>query len=108
MFETDDDEADDTADSDDGSDDDSDDSDDDEEELTSEKKTEYRNEYKKIFRNTLLKCKFTKSFDDLSIKEKVKFLTELGKAWTKNEPADFMSDKEIDQLNKIVVKPDAE
>lgn len=81
---------------------------DDSEELSQEKKTEYKNEYKKVFQNTLTKCKFEKSFDDLTIKEKVEFLTELGKVWTKNEPTDFMSDKEIDQLNKIVVKQDAE
>lgn len=82
----------------------SDDSDDDE--LDDNKKADLKDNYKKTFKNTMLKCKFEeKSFDDLTLKEKVKFFTELSKTWKEDyEPSAFMSDKEIDQLNKIVVK----
>lgn len=86
---------------------DSDDSDDsEEEELDDNKKADLKDNYKKIFKNTMLKCKFEdKSFDDLTLKEKVKFFTELSKTWKeKYEPTAFMSDKEIDQLNKVVIK----
>lgn len=93
---------------DDSSEEDADDSDSDEEkeELDDNKKADLKDNYKKIFKNTMLKCKFEeKSFDDLTLKEKVKFFTELSKTWKEDyEPSDFMSDKEVDQLNKIVVK----
>ena len=81
------------------------DSDDDEEkeELDANEKSELRDEYRRTFKNVLSKCKFTKSFNDLTLEEKVKFFTELSKAWKKNEPNEFMTDKEIDQLNNVVV-----
>jgi len=100
-------------DDDDKEDDDSSDSDEDDEEvekdvkedLTDEEKAQYKNEYKKVFRDTLMKCKFGDlCFDDLTIAQKVTFFKKLNKAWTKNEPQDFMSEKEIEQLNKVVVK----
>lgn len=79
--------------------------DDKKEELSDEEKTDLKNEYKKTFKEILFKCKFDDlCFDDLSIQQKVKFFTELGKKWKKNEPQDFMSDKEIEQLNKVVAK----
>lgn len=53
-----------------------------------------------------MKCKFETSFNDLTLEQKVKFFTELAKAWTKNEPNEFMTDKEIEQLNNVVVKPE--
>ncbi len=46
----------------------------------------------------MLKCKFDdKSFDDLTIDQKVKFFTELAKVWKDedHDPNEFMSDKEI-------------
>ena len=75
-------------------------------ELDDNKKADLKDNYKKIFKNTMLKCKFEdKSFDDLTLKEKVKFFTEISKTWQEDyEPSAFMSDKEIDQLNKIVIK----
>jgi len=63
-----------------------------------------KNSYTKTFKNTLVKCKFDKSFNDLTLDEKVKFYTELSKVWKKNEPNEFMTTKEIDQLNNVVVK----
>lgn len=52
------------------------------------------------------KCKFDgKCFDDLTLEEKVNFFTELDKAWgDKADPSKFMSDKETEALQKIVVK----
>ena len=74
--------------------------------LDDNKKADLKDNYKKIFKNTMLKCKFEdKSFDDLTITEKVKFFTELSKTWKEDyEPSAFMTDKEIDQLNKITIK----
>lgn len=76
------------------------------EELDDNKKADLKDNYKRIFKNTMLKCKFEdKTFDDLTIADKVKFFTELSKAWKEDhEPSEFMSDKEIDQLNKITIK----
>ena len=77
------------------------------EDLDDNKKTILKDSYRKAFRSTMLKCKFDdKSFDDLTIDQKVKFFTELAKVWKDegHEPNEFMSDKEIAQLNKIVVK----
>ena len=93
-------------------DDDSDDEDDESgkdiipaEDLTDEQKVDLKNEYKKTFKDIMMRCKFEEScFDDLSIKQKMRFFTKLNKAWRKNEPQDFMTDKEIEQLNKVVIK----
>ena len=87
---------------------DSEKSDEDKEELDANEKAELKDKYKKTFKNTLVKCKFTKSFNDLSLEEKVKFFTQLSKAWTKNEPNEFMTDKEMEQLNNVVVNPDGD
>ena len=102
--------SDEDEDEDDANDDDDDDDDDEvkkktKEDLSDEEKTQYKNEYKRTFKDVMSKCKFEDlCFDDLSIAQKVKFFKKLNKAWTKNEPQDFMSDKEIEQLNKVVIK----
>lgn len=77
-----------------------------EKELTDQEKTQLRDSYKKAFKAAIQKCKFTeKCFDDLTLEEKVKFFTELDKAWgDKADPSKFMSDKETEALQKIVVK----
>lgn len=78
----------------------------DEKDLTAEEKTALKDSYKKAFKAAMQKCKFETSFSELSLDEKVKFFTELAKAWgDKADPSKFMTDKEIDQLEKIVVKP---
>lgn len=85
--------------------DDEDSEDDDSDELDANEKAELRDLYRKTFRNTLVKCKFDTSFNDLTLEQKVKFFTELAKAWKKdNEPKDFMTDKELEQLDNVVVK----
>ena len=52
----------------------------------------------------MIECEFIdKSFNDLTIEEKVKFFESLMKKWTKNEPNEFMSVKEQEQLESIVI-----
>lgn len=77
-----------------------------EKELTDQEKTQLRDSYKKAFKAAMQKCKFNgKCFDDLTLEEKVNFFTELDKAWgDKADPSKFMSDKETEALQKIVVK----
>ena len=82
----------------------SEDSEDGEKELDANEKAELKDKYRKTFKNVLSKCKFESSFNDLTLEQKVKFFTELSKAWNKNEPTEFMTDKEVEQLNNVVVK----
>ena len=93
-------------------DEDSDDSeepkDDDKKELSAADKADLKDKYRRAFKNTLVKCKFDTSFNDLTLEQKVKFFTQLAKTWTKNEPNEFMTDKEIEQLNNVVAQPVAD
>lgn len=77
-----------------------------EDELSDAEKGQLKDSYKKAFKAAMIKCKYTeKSFDDLTLDEKVKFFTELSKAWGKKaDPSKFMSDKEMEALEAIVVK----
>ena len=75
------------------------------EELDDGKKAQYKNEYRRIFQEVMAQCKFGgKSFNDLTIDEKVKFFTKLKERWTKADPKEFMSDKEQDQLESITIE----
>lgn len=75
----------------------------DDDELSANEKAELKDLYRKTFKNTLVKCKFDTSFNDLTLQQKVKFFTELAKTWTKdNEPQEFMTDKELEQLDNVV------
>ena len=78
----------------------------DKKELTAQEKSQLRDSYKKTFKAAMVKCKFTnKSFDDLTLTEKVKFFTEIDKVWkNKPDPSEFLSDTETEQLEKIVIK----
>lgn len=72
--------------------------------LTPEQAAVFKDKYKKAFKAALLKCKFKVPFSELSLEQKVKFFTELNKAWgSQPDPAEFMTDKETQQLEKIVV-----
>lgn len=74
-------------------------------ELSAEEKTQLKDSYKKAFKAAMQKCKFETSFSELNLEQKVEFFTALSKAWgDKEDPSKFMSDKEIDQLEKIIVK----
>ena len=85
--------------------DDNDNEDTNKEELADNKKAELKDEYRKTFKNVMIKCQFdNRCFDDLTIAEKVQFFTAMASSWTKNEPNEFMTDKEIEQLNKIVIE----
>lgn len=84
-------------------------SDEETDELDANEKAELRDLYRKTFRNTLIKCKFDTSFNDLTLEQKVKFFTELAKAWKKdNEPQEFMTDKELEQLDNVVAYKDTD
>lgn len=73
--------------------------------LSASEKESLKDSYKKAFKAAMLKLKFETSFSELSLEDKVKFFTELTKAWgDKADPAEFMTDKEVNQLEKIVVK----
>ena len=96
-----------TSDDEDSNEEDSDEEDSDEEELDAGKKSELRNMYRQTFKNTLVKCKFDTSFNDLTLEQKVKFFTELSKAWNEEyDPKDFMTDKELEQLDNVVADVD--
>lgn len=78
---------------------------DDESKLDPAKKSALKDSYTKAFKAVMAKCKFDCSFEELDLQNKVKFFTELSKAWgDKEDPSTFMTDKEIDKLEKIVVK----
>jgi hypothetical protein len=40
----------------------------------------------------------------MTIKEKADFWGNIAKNWTKQDPEEFMSDKDIEKLNKTVIK----
>ena len=75
-------------------------------ELDASEKTALKDSYKKAFKAAMQKCKFfDKAFDDLTLEEKIEFFTALSAAWgSKADPSEFMSDKEVQQLQTIVVK----
>lgn len=75
-------------------------------ELSAADKTQLKDSYKKAFKATMQKCKFfDKCFDDLTLDEKVKFFETINDAWkNKADPSKFMSDKELETLEKVVIK----
>ena len=92
--------------SDDSGSDDGDDNSDESKELSDEEKSALKDEYKSAFREVMLSCKFEgRSFIDLTIPEKTQFFSALNVKWKKNDPKDFMSEEEQDQLESIVVNP---
>ena len=82
------------------------DTEDKENELSDEEKNSLKDSYKKAFKAAMQKCKFfDKCFDDLTLEEKVKFFETMNNAWkNKADPSKFMSAKETEQLEKVVVK----
>lgn len=96
----------DDSDSDDSGSDDGVDNSDEGKELSDEEKSALKDEYKSTFREVMLSCKFEgRSFIDLTIPEKTQFFSALNVKWKKNDPKDFMSEEEQDQLESIVVNP---
>ena len=84
--------------------DDEDDDESEEDELDETTKNALKDEYRRVFKEIMIECEFIdKSFNDLTIEEKVKFFESLMKKWTKNEPNEFMSVKEQEQLESIVI-----
>ncbi len=59
-----------------------------------------------MFKQVLPKVSTEKSFEEMTIAEKTDFLTKIAEKWTKNDPTEFLSDKDQAKLNKIVAKPE--
>ena len=74
-----------------------------ESELSDAEKEDLKNEYRRIFKSLI--GKYDTSFNKLTIDQKIEFLTKIGKKW-KDKPEDFefMTVKEIEQLNNVVVE----
>ena len=75
-----------------------------EKKLTPEEKKALKEEYSRIFKAELQKTKLNKSVNDMSIGERAKFWTAIAEKWTKNEPEDFMTKTDIENLNSTVIK----
>ena len=83
-----------------------DDSDDEEkdEKLSNEEKKALKDDYTSTFRSILFDMKLEKSVEEMTLSEKNDFYSKLAKKWIKNDPSEFMTDKEQEKLNKIVIK----
>lgn len=75
-----------------------------EEKLTAEEKTAMATIYTKTFKEVLKKTGLEKSVDDMTLEERTDFYQKLSEKWDKNDPSDFMTDKDQEKLNKLVVK----
>lgn len=75
-----------------------------EEKLTPTEKQLLKDEYIAMFKSELQKTKLQKSVDEMTIKEKADFWGNIAKNWTKQDPEEFMPDKDIEKLNKTVIK----
>ena len=72
--------------------------------MTPTEKQLLKDEYIAMFKSELQKTKLQKSVDEMTIKEKADFWGNIAKNWTKQDPEEFMSDKDIEKLNKTVIK----
>lgn len=92
-------------DADDEADDEADD-DKDDDKLSDAEKQQLKDSYKKAFKAAMSKCKYCgKCFNDLTLNEKVKFFETINGAWgSKADPVKFMTSKELETLEKVVVK----
>ena len=75
-----------------------------EEKLSTEEKKALKDEYTSTFRSILIDMKIDKSVEEMTLSEKNDFYSKLAKKWTKNDPSEFMTDKEQEKLNKTVIK----
>lgn len=76
----------------------------DEKKLTGDEKAALKEEYNKIFKDVLGKMGLEKSIDDMTLEERTSFYEKMSEKWTKNDPSEFMTDKEQAELNKKVIK----
>lgn len=75
-----------------------------EKKLTSDEKNTLKEEYTKIFKDVLKKMNVGKSFDEMTLEERIDFLKKITEKWSKNDPSEFLKDKDQEKLNKIVIK----
>lgn len=79
---------------------------DEEKKLTADEKRSLKDEYTKTFKNVLAKVSEEKSLSEMTITEKNDFYTKLTEKWTREDPSEFMSDKDQDKLSKFIAKPE--
>lgn len=72
--------------------------------LTADERNSLREEYTRVYRDVLKKANLGKSFVEMTLQEKMDFLKTISEKWTKNDPTEFLTDKEFERLNKTVVK----
>lgn len=75
-----------------------------EQKLTPTQKQVLRDEYVGMFKAELQKTKLEKSVEEMTVKEKAEFWGTIAEKWTKEDPEEFLSDREIEKLNKTVIK----
>lgn len=59
-----------------------------------------------MFKSVLPKVSTEKSVSEMTIAEKNDFYSKLAEKWTKNDPSEFLSDKDQEKLNKFIAKPE--
>lgn len=69
-------------------------------ELSSAEKTALREEYQKLFKDVLKKSEIGKPVIEMTLQEKIDFLQKMSEKWSKNDPSEFLSDKDEEKLNK--------
>lgn len=72
--------------------------------LSATDKQVLRDEYVGIFKAELQRTKLEKSVEDMTVKEKADFWGTIAKKWTKADPEEFLSDREIEKLNNTVIR----
>lgn len=77
-----------------------------EKKLTAEEKSQLKDAYTKVFKSVLPKVSTEKSVSEMTIAEKNDFYSKLAEKWTKNDPSEFLSDKDQEKLNKFIAKPE--
>ena len=75
-----------------------------EQKLTPTQKQVLRDEYVGMFKAELQKTKLEKSVEEMTIGEKADFWGKIAEKWTKEDPEEFLSDREIEKLNKTAIK----
>ena len=71
-------------------------------ELSSAEKTALKDEYTKFFKDLLKKSDMEKSVSEMTLDEKISFLTKISEKWKKLDPSEFLSQKDQEKLNEYV------
>ncbi len=71
--------------------------------LTDGEKEILKDEYIQLFKSVLVKQELEKSLEEKRVKEKEKFWKDLSASWDKADPAKFLTSKEQNDLDKVVM-----